>query len=231
MNEIPKIIHQIWSGIDEPLPNHLRVLGDTWKKYHPDWEYVLWDHQKMYDFVLKHYPHYWKTYNSFYYPVQRWDAIRYLILDTIGGLYTDFDSECLKPLDKLIQGKECCFSLEPEEHQRMYDTEIYFNNALMASVPGHPFMKDVIEKTFDYHPNATNATNVLATTGPLMLVDLYLQSTDKECIYLIPPEYTSPLTKQEGLALIRGEESKEIENKLKDAYSIHYFFNGWVAQL
>ena len=96
MNEIPKIIHQIWSGIDGPLPKHFEVLGDTWKKHHPDWEYRLWDNQKMNDFVLSYYPQYWKTYNSFRYNVQRWDAIRYLILDTIGGLYVDFDSECFR---------------------------------------------------------------------------------------------------------------------------------------
>lgn len=35
MNKMPKLIHQIWSGIDELLPKHLRVLGETWKKYHP----------------------------------------------------------------------------------------------------------------------------------------------------------------------------------------------------
>ena len=231
MNEIPKIIHQVWSGIDEPLPKHFEVLGDTWKEHHPNWEYVLWDNQKMNDFVLNHYPQYWETYSSFRYNVQRWDAIRYLILDTIGGMYVDFDSECFKPLDKLIEGRECCFSLEPEEHQKMYNAKLFFNNALMASAPGHPFMKDVIKKTFDYNLNAANADNVLETTGPLMLVDLYLNFSNKERIYLIPPEYTSPLTKQEGFEFMMGHKSKEIEDKLKEAYSIHYFFNGWVAQL
>ncbi|MDR2954542.1 MAG: hypothetical protein LBV43_05630 [Prevotella sp.] len=231
MKRIPKIIHQIWSGIDEPLPNGFRILGNTWKNYHPTWEYILWDNQKMNDFILEYYPQYWEIYNSFHYNVQRWDAIRYLILDKIGGVYVDFDSECLKPLDKLLENKECCFSLEPEEHQKMYHTEVYFNNALMASIPEHPFMKKVIEKTFNHSPNATNATNVLHTTGPLMLVDLYMSYEDKENIYLIPPQYTSPLTKKEGFNKIRGVFSEEIKNKLKDAYSIHYFFNGWVSQL
>lgn len=231
MKQVPKIIHQIWSGIDEPLPIHFKRLGDTWKKHHPGWEYRLWDNQSMNEFMLKYYPHYWETYNSFRYDVQRWDAIRYLILDKIGGLYVDFDSECLKPLDKLIEGKQCCFSLEPEEHQRMYDTELYFNNALMASVPEHPFMKIVIEKTFGYNPDDANAGDVLATTGPLMLVDLYIHYEKKEEIYLIPPEYTSPLTKRECIERIRGHESEEIRSKLNETYSIHYFANGWVANL
>lgn len=231
MKQMPKIIHQIWSGIDEPLPFHFKLLGATWKKYHPSWEYMLWDNQHMNEFVLAYYPQYWETYNSFRYNVQRWDAIRYLILDKIGGMYVDFDSECLKPLDKLLEGKQCCFSLEPEEHQKMYDTDLYFNNALMASVPGHPFMKEAIKKTFDYSPDNVNAGDVLGTTGPLMLVDLYIHYENKEEIYLIPPKYTSPLTKQECIQRIRGHETEEIKHKLNETYSIHYFANGWVVNL
>lgn len=231
MKKIPRIIHQVWSGVEEPLPKHFQILGNTWKEHHPNWEYILWDNQMMNDFISEHYPQYGDIYNSFQYNVQRWDAIRYLILDKIGGMYVDFDSECLKPLDELIVNKQCCFSLEPEEHQKMYDTEVYFNNALMASIPKHRFLKKVIDRIFTYSPDHANANHVLATTGPLMLVDLYLEDKNKEDIYLIPPEYTSPLTKQEGLSWIRGYGSKEVQEKLKNAYSIHYFFNGWVTQL
>ncbi|NLI35777.1 MAG: hypothetical protein GX416_04570 [Bacteroidales bacterium] len=43
MNRIPKIIHLIWSGIDEPLPDHFKTLGSTWQRDYPDWEYILLD--------------------------------------------------------------------------------------------------------------------------------------------------------------------------------------------
>lgn len=36
---IPKIIHQIWSGLDECLPNYFETLGKTWKYDYPDWKY------------------------------------------------------------------------------------------------------------------------------------------------------------------------------------------------
>lgn len=35
MNEVPKIIHQIWSGINEPLPTQFKLLGETWKRDYP----------------------------------------------------------------------------------------------------------------------------------------------------------------------------------------------------
>ena len=41
-----------------------------------------------------HYPELIPVYESFPYAVQRWDAIRYLILYTFGGLYVDLDYEC-----------------------------------------------------------------------------------------------------------------------------------------
>jgi mannosyltransferase OCH1-like enzyme len=78
--EIPKIIHQIWSGIDEPLPEIFRQFGETWKEHHPTWKYEFWDNERMITFVKKYYPQYWDTYNTFPYNIQRWDAIRYLIL-------------------------------------------------------------------------------------------------------------------------------------------------------
>ena len=232
MREIPKIIHQVWSGIDEPLPTHYEELGNTWKEKNPDWEYVIWDNQKMTDFVLEHYPHYWSTYNSFKCNIQRWDAIRYLILDKIGGVYADFDTECLKPLETLLKDRECCFSFEPEVYQQYYGgVPFYFNNAFMASTPDHPFMKKAIERAFYYDPTWRNAKDILGTTGPLMLIHLYQGYEEKENIYLIPPQLTSPITREEGISRINGNNTEEIENKLKDAYVIHYFFSAWVDQV
>ena len=48
--KIPSIIHQIWSGVDGPLPEHFRVLGETWKRDYPNWEYKLWDNRMMNEF-------------------------------------------------------------------------------------------------------------------------------------------------------------------------------------
>jgi len=80
-----------------------------------------------------------------YINVQRWDAIRYLILDKIGDMYVDFDYESIMPMDDLLKGKTCCFALEKDfisNHFRI------FNNALMISVPKHPFMRRIVKFPF-----------------------------------------------------------------------------------
>ena len=43
---IPKIIHYTWfSG--EPIPKHLQELMDTWKRVLPDYEFMLWDAERL----------------------------------------------------------------------------------------------------------------------------------------------------------------------------------------
>lgn len=234
MHEIPKIIHQVWSGIHEPLPEHFQLLGETWREHHPDWEYILWDNEQINSFIIEYYPWHWDVYQSYRYDVQRWDAIRYVILEKIGGMYVDFDIECIKPHDPLLVGKTCCFSAEPPTHQVPFEKDYDFNNALMACVPGHPFMKKIIDKVFSYLPQESEDFQnrrfyeVLTTTGPWALVDLYEKYSNKDEIYLIPAKYVSPYDKKECRQIRQGHESEEFDNRLKEAYSVHYFFGNWL---
>ena len=233
MTTIPKIIHQIWSGIDEPLPEYFRQFGETWKENHPDWKYEFWDNDRINSFINKYYPQYWDIYRSFQYDIQRWDAIRYLILDKIGGLYVDFDTECLQAHDCLLQEKTCCFSMEPEKHRLNFKKTVLFNNALMACIPEHPFMKKIIEAVFSYTPKKetfseeSRRMEILNTTGPFILVDTYEKYQEKEQVYLIPPEHVSPLDMSELAQIRRGYERAEFDEKIIKAYSVHYFWGNW----
>ena len=230
---IPKIIHQIWSDINEPLPEHYMQFAETWKKCHPLWKYEFWDHDRMNAFIERHYRAFKDTYLSFQYNIQRWDAIRYLILDKIGGMYVDFDIECLRPLDNLIQGKTCCFSLEPESHCLHFGMQNLLNNGLMACIPKHPFMKKIIEVVFSYVPKKNKFSEIerrmeiLTTTGPLVVSDTYYKYQEKEQIYLIPAAYVSPLDMNELALVKRGYENKEFDKKIQNAYAVHYFGSNW----
>ena len=236
MNKIPKIIHQIWSGISEPLPECYRLLGETWKEHYPGWEYVFWDNDKMSKFIKEHYPQYWDIYSRFPYNVQRWDAIRYLILDKIGGMYVDFDYESIRNMEELVQDKSCCFPLEPELHSRAFGRtkkELTFNNALMLNEPGHFFMKQIIQTVFTEEMLAYKGIKevcVLNTTGPWIISDLYygLSKQAQDEIYLIPTKYITPFSIPQARRFRKGEKSEELEDCLKEAYAVHYFFNEWM---
>lgn len=232
---IPKIIHQIWSGIDGPLPEHFRMLGETWKKTYPDWEYIQWDKGMMDAFMERCFPQFVDIFARFPYNVQRWDAIRYLILYQMGGMYVDFDYESLRPMDGLLAGRECCFALEPDSHRRVFKrpVERVFNNALMLSVPGHPFMRTVIEGVFTEESLkggwGSKDLCVLNTTGPWKLIDLYeaLMPERQAGIYLIPAKYVTPFDVPQAFRVRSGEISDELEQCLEEAYAVHYFFGNW----
>lgn len=230
----PKIIHQIWSGIDEPLPDYFEILNRTWRDNYPEWQYILWDNEMMTNFVQQNYPQYWDYYSRFPYNVQRWDAIRYLILYKIGGMYVDCDYESLEPFDDLVEEQSCCFALEPQSHCDIFNRQIMFNNALMVTAPGHSFMKIVIEAVFtdnnlSYDP-ANKQICVLNTTGPWMLIDLYekLLESEKKNVYLIPAKYVTPFDVMQARAVRRGDNNNSLEKCLYEARAVHYFFNSWL---
>ena len=236
MNKIPQIIHQIWSDISMPLPQDFKLLSETWKEQYPGWEYIFWDEDKMNSFVQDFYPSYWKIYSQFPYDMQRWDAIRYLILYKMGGMYVDFDYESLQPLNSLIENKKCCLGLEPQSHTkiRSKDTEMTISTALMLSIPDHPFMKKVIRSVFvekNLHQGKMSKTAfILSSAGPWNLTDVYngLSEDEKKDIYLIPAKYVAPFDSSQIRRAMSGERSDELEEYLNEAYAIHYFTNAWL---
>lgn len=233
--EIPKIIHQIWAGKYEPLPDYFRDLGDGWKKLHPDFSYRFWNENSMNHFISEHFPDLFEIYESYPFDIQRWDVIRYLILYKLGGVYIDFDYECLQSIAPLISGKYCCFAMEPEEHAEIFQKKMIFNNALMASVPNHPFMKKVIDTCFSkqYLQDCDLKDKfelVLQTTGPWMLADMFEKNPCKDDVYLIPAKYVSPFSKMDVQHVLAGEKNEILEEKLNEAYAIHYFIGGWLTE-
>lgn len=230
--EIPHIIHQVWSGKHEPLPEHLAILGETWRSLHPDWEYIIWDEKHIIEFILQYFPQYKKLYDEYVYDVQRWDVIRYLILYQFGGVYADFDYECLEPMDKWLEGKQCCFSLDPDEHARIFQKPYIVTNAFMASAPGHPFIKKIIEEsTVETDWDKADKFNyVLNTTGPYMITRAYDSYEDKNDLFLFPSKLTSPFTKNEVENYLSGKADTDVlEAKLQEAIAIHYFLGSWYS--
>lgn len=188
----------------------------------------------MNDFIAEYYPQYMEKYASFLHNVQRWDAIRYLILDKIGGMYVDFDYESIEPMNKLIADKTCCFAVEHKKHKIYSGKKIAFNNAMMLSVPEHPFMRQIVEAVFEEKAPenlpSEKIQHVLMTTGPWRLIDLYCQLSqeEKDAIYLIPAKYVTPFNYEESRRFIQGEISEELGQCLESAYAVHFFFGDWM---
>lgn len=240
--QIPKIIHQVWFSDKEPLPEVFKVLSDTWKHDYPDWKYILWNESNAEDFINEYYPQYKDLYNQFTYNIQRCDAIRYLFLYKMGGLYVDLDYESIRSIEPLIKERTCCFSEEPEKPASKHklfvpNLEHYFNNAMIFCMPNHPFMKKIIDSVFTNLNNLQSVNQceyVMQTTGPWQIMNLYakLDNTEKQNVHIIPSKYVSPFTYEQSRRFLLGkEQSDELENCLQEAYAVHYFFASWTDEV
>jgi len=229
---IPKIIHQIYEDPAGPPANLLNV-AESWKENHPEWEYRFWDKKMINSFLETQCADFLQYYNSFPFNVQRWDAIRYLILYHIGGLYVDFDYECIKPLDALLTESTCCMGMEPTFNSKYYGKPLIVGNALMASTPKHPYMAAIIKdlKTnfhVDYKHN--DAKQILESTGPFMVSRVYKQLKRKKDVTLLPADLVTPLSIKEVWMLRTGHAPVEVINKVQKAFAIHYFWGSWSPQ-
>jgi mannosyltransferase OCH1-like enzyme len=96
--------------------------------------------------------------------------MRLLILHKIGGMYVDFDYECLRNIEPLlIENKNCCIATEPETRCVMYSVPNLLNSALIATVPQNPYLEKIIDKIFSdstlQYDQRDKILCVLKTTG------------------------------------------------------------------
>ena len=229
--KIPRIIHQIYEDPAGPSEGLLK-LAETWKEHHPTWEYRFWGRKEIEDFLTTEFPDFVPTYRAYPFNVQRWDAIRYLILYKIGGLYVDLDYECLEPLDSLLNDALCCMGMEPTVNAITHDKSMIIGNALMASVPNHLYFEAMIKdmKNGEKYSTLSKSLQIMETTGPFMTTRLYEDYPNKDEITLLPAELVAPLTVFEVRDMASGLESSYLEDKVEKCFAIHYFGGSWVEQ-
>lgn len=97
---IPKIIHMIWIG-DKKLSKHKKKNIRSYRKLNPDWKVKIWTNDNLPEIINKY------TYNKVSSWAAKADILRLEILYRYGGLYTDMDSRCLKPLYYLVNNLTC----------------------------------------------------------------------------------------------------------------------------
>jgi hypothetical protein len=118
------------------MPAAFGKFAAGWRRLHPDWEYRLWGggdlpplrNQDLYDRAAELCPGLDGQLRS--------DIVRYELLYQHGGVWVDTDFECIKPIDGLLTGVDCFAA---------WVTDQWLNNAIMGSVPGHPFIGRLID--------------------------------------------------------------------------------------
>lgn len=147
--KIPKIIHQIWVG-HKPLPENCKLMQEKWKKFHPNWEYILWTDENVKNLKLINRELYDKTKDM----REKADLLRYELLNQFGGLYVDSDYECIKNFDELLI-YDFFVGISPNNVNEI------INNAIIGSIKGHDIIQNII-KNVKYHeiPDWRNRSGV-----------------------------------------------------------------------
>jgi mannosyltransferase OCH1-like enzyme len=179
---IPKIIHQTWKTRE--IPHQWQSAVQSCKALHPDYEYILWTHETMAEFVKTEYPDFLQTYTGYKYDIQRCDAFRYLVLYKYGGIYLDLDMICKKKLDGLLTYD---FVLGKSLNTSSSYASSYANCFFMV-IPQHPFIKFCIEQLPHYAQSFVyfgKHLHIMNSAGPLFLTKMIAKYKNIPNMYVL----------------------------------------------
>lgn len=139
---IPKIIHYSWFSGDA-YPQWISDCIDTWKKYLPDYEFILWDMERLKeidsDFVREAIS------------VKKWafaaDYVRLYAVYNYGGIWLDSDIEMFKSFTPLLD----CDMFIGKESWKDDEDRIYLTSHCFGAIEKHPFIKECLEYYSNRH--------------------------------------------------------------------------------
>ncbi|KAH3902173.1 related to Mannosyl phosphorylinositol ceramide synthase CSH1 [Saccharomycodes ludwigii] len=161
---IPKIIHQTYKT--EDVPERWKAGQQNCIDLHPDYQYILWTDVMIRKFIAEQYPWFLETFDSYKYPIERADAMRYFVLNHYGGVYIDLDDGCNRRLDPLLT--------VPAFVRKTSPTGI--SNDVMGAVPKHPFFLKLLKSLKKYNRNwYIPYITIMSSTGPLFVSIIWKQ--------------------------------------------------------
>ena len=198
---IERRFHQIWINNEKPeLPDELKRLRDTWLKYHPSWDYSLWDLQNL-DFE----PRCSSLLPMCQHPAQAADLLRMEILFHHGGIYMDTDFECLKPLDRILEDV-VAFSCSEEGR--------CISIGILGAEKGSRLFSAVIEN----FPRTIGVRPVNVETGPAFFTEVLFRTGISNDFTIFPTHYFYPFNvhtkKRDGIDLSKS-------------YAVHHYSESW----
>jgi mannosyltransferase OCH1-like enzyme len=206
---IPKKIHQVWLGSAQ-IPKVYYKYMESWKQFHPDWEYKLWTDKDVKDVEITKRELFDTSINM----GMKSDILRYEILRQVGGIYVDTDFECLKPFDDLLYLD--FFT------GMAYDVKFILYNGLIASIPNHPVMNKTVEIDGLYNGNKGSA--IISTTGAYHFTRAFNStvSIDTEGVVAFPMSFFYPFPNNVRKTVVAYSYIQEC------SYAIHHWGVSWV---
>ena len=159
---IPKRIIQTGKTVCQSLPN--RAMMVNVRLLNPDYEYLFFDDDQVMTFIETEFPEYAELFDSFRFPIQRYDFFRYLAVYHFGGFYLDLDVMLACGLSPLVECG-CVFPFEQLTRSHFMRVRLGMDwqvgNYAFGAAPRHPFIEAIIK-------NCVRAQNDFNWVRPLM---------------------------------------------------------------
>lgn len=206
---IPKRIIQ--TGKSVPREVKSRAMVNAMRLLHPDYEYLFFDDAQVDEFITGHFPQYRCVYDTFRFPIQKFDFFRYLAIYKYGGFYFDLDVLLATSLSGLLE-YGCVFPFESitlSEYLRMQCGMGWeLGNYGFGASPAHPFIEAIIENCVRAQRDPTWAAEafprripfskaknaVLFTTGPGLVSRTFAENSKlaQSVTVLFPDDPSDP---------------------------------------
>ena len=195
--KFPMYVWQTWKAgpSSAQFGDHLRPLEASWTEKHPDFVHeVITDlaAEHLVKYLFASVPEIAEAYSSMPVPVLKADFFRYLILLARGGIYSDIDTQALKPavewlpesLDRTTVGLVVGIEADPDRDDwaKWYSRRIQFCQWTIQAKAGHPVLRDIVaritEKTLELkkkgqlrYGQVPNNLSIVEFTGPAVWTD------------------------------------------------------------
>lgn len=223
--KIPKIIHLIWLGT---LPEHYQKSIQSIKDFHPDWEVILWDENKIKEYgTLINQTLYNKSENL----ASKSDIFRYEVLYTIGGIYLDLDFEMVKSFDDKLRSLDFFAGFGHVDEPQIF-------NSLMGCSIGDEIMGKIVYGLKEQKAaTKTNVEGIMDSTGPYYNRRILFEYLDNHKIdeinaVIFPTVYFFPYPATQRYVTRYKEDQKNyhkyIHSYVKpETYCIHLWHTSW----
>ncbi|GAB5355798.1 hypothetical protein AAMO2058_000236400 [Amorphochlora amoebiformis] len=188
-NEIPKIIHQTWKDHNTPGQHGFRI--NTWKSKNPKYHYILHTDEDIKHRVESKHPELLEAFRKMK-SIHKADLLRYMVLYDEGGVYSDIDTQCIRPIDEWLAHTGDFFNTglavgvevvtgddERKDWRKYFDRPIQICQWTIMGAKGHPVFKKVLKKIEVFFKDRSieqiNNITVCEATGPAIWSDAVIE--------------------------------------------------------
>lgn len=189
--------HLIWqTGSSSGIIKYSKQ-SDTWSKLNPAHTHRVLTDEAANKFVRANFKqhqsllHFWDSLRT---PVFGADMLRYLVMLSQGGVYSDIDTSCLEPIDTWIPPEyrlrtNAVIGIEYDDKTlKMFVRPLSFNQWTLMAKPGHPIFVRAVQRVqsnleFLARQKRTSLERLelsmietLEATGPGMISDVVLDT-------------------------------------------------------